>query len=235
MRALLLSLLALGVVHAYQFEMRAHTRRCFREDIPLSTAARLTYKVAQGPGDMAVSVRVEDATGRLLHRKTGADHGVFSFVAPDRAPGRPSWAREDVGEEYYVNDAGDDRAAYSFCFEHARGLHMPKISGGVVSRRVLFDVRFGAESKTEEDYDLLAKEKHLSSTEELFKAVEERVADVVKRIDEMRLRETRMSRLNKRTQRSVLFYSLFACAVIAGAAAAASWASIRQLRKAKLG
>lgn len=227
---------------ALQFFLEARTKRCFKEDIPLSTDAVFSYTIAQGTGAMPVAVRVMDINGKRIHERDEADHGVFTIRAPDDKPAvkeHGNWALRDEDKEeeaFFRNnpDALDNRVPYVFCFEHV-GSYMPRLSRGEsgTKRRVLFEVKFGAGSHDQGFYDKLAKEKHLSSTEELFRVVEDRVTDIVRLIDEMRQRDMRMAIISARTSRSVAWYSILACAVIAAGAAFASYSSLKFLRVEK--
>lgn len=226
----------------FQFFLPAKTKKCFREDVPLSTDAALTYTVAQGDGEMHISLRVTDMTGTVMHSKDSIDHGVFSFRSPDRIPGveeKGNWAlhddeKDEDDEEYFravPGGAGDDRVSYRFCFEHSAGI---SLRGGNLRRRIIFQVRSGSDAKTMEYYDKLAKEKHLSSTEELFRVVEDRVSDIVKAIDEMRQRELRLKHLTSKTNGTVFWYSFLACFSIFIGALISSFGTFQHLHREKI-
>lgn len=239
-----LSLLLATCAFSLQFFLESKSRKCFREDIPLHTDATLTYTVAQGDGEMPISLRVTTAAGSVVHQKDSIDHGVFSFRSPDRIPGvaeRDSWAlkdddRDEDDDAYWSkagpDAAGDDRVSYRFCFAHAgSGI---SLRGKTVKRRVIFDVKAGSDARTMEYYDKLAKEKHLSSTEELFRVVEDRVSDIVRLIDEMRQRELRLDHMSTKTNRIVAWYSALACGAIAAGAALSSYVTFKTLHREKV-
>lgn len=239
-----LTLLLATCAFSFQFFLEAKSRKCFREDVPLRTDATLTYTVAQGDGDMPIMLRVTNAAGAVIHQKDSIDHGVFSFRSPDRIRGvaeRDSWAlkddENDEDDDAYWNNAGpdavgDDRVSYRFCFEHAgSGI---SLRGKTVKRRVIFDVKAGSGAKTMEYYDKLAKEEHLSSTEELFRVVEDRVSDIVRLIDEMRQRELRLDHMSSKTDRIVAWYSALACGAIATGAALSSYVTFKTLHREKV-
>lgn len=241
---LLVALLLASTVQSFQFVLESKTRKCFREDIPLRSDATITYTVAQGDGDMPISLRITDSTGRIVLHKDAIDHGVFSFRSPNSLPGvaeRDSWAlkddEDDEDDAAYWNKAGpdaagDDRTSYRFCFEHvAAGI---SLRAQAMKRRVIFDVKSGNDVRTMEYYDKLAKEKHLSSTEELFRVVEDKVSDIVRLIDEMRQRELRMAHLSSRTSRVVAWYSALACVAITTGAVITSVATFKTLHREKV-
>lgn len=228
---------------AYQFYLDAHRKKCFHEDLPLNTNARFTYTVTQGDGEMPVSLRVTDLARKVIYDKQNVDHDVFSFQTLPTIPGvreRRNWALTDDDsneddEGYYramSDGAGDDRSRYVFCFSHSSALHLPRLGRhGATKRKILFRVDAGSNTKTQEDYDKLAKESHLSSTEELFKVVEDRVGEVIGLIDEMRQRELRMEHLNNKTSNTVTMYCTFSCICIALGALYASQVTFKQLSK----
>lgn len=233
-----------GSALGYQFLIEGHNRRCFQEEIPLSAQVLVTYTVMQGPGEAHLSLTIKDMTGKVVLERSEIDHGKFAFTSADSLPDlsvKDSWAMkedEETDEKYlqgaHVN-AGDNRLMYSFCFELKNsGVHLPHLHSKDVSRRISFEVRFGADAKTKQYYDELAKEKHLSSTEEMFKAVEDRVAEVVRDVDEMRDRERRMDLLNRKTQRTVIFYSVIACFTVLGGALLSSYATQNYLTRQKV-
>lgn len=234
--------------NALQFFLQARSRKCFREDIPLSTDALLTYTIAQGSGDMPITLRVTDVSGAIVHERRAADHGVVSFSAPDAIPHvhekANTWALRD--DDHDEDDAGllrvipgavgDNRVPYSVCFEHPRTLHLPRLTGrdAVPRRRVIFTLKYGTQSRGQEFYDKLAKEKHLSSTEELFRVVEDRVGEIVRGIDELRQRELRITHMAHNTSRGVVGYSILACITIVVGAVYASSATASFLSKKKV-
>lgn len=229
---------------SFQFILDSKTRKCFREDIPLRSDASITYTVAQGDGDMPISLRITDSSGHIVHHKDGIDHGVFSFRSPNALPGvaeRDGWALKDDDQDendnaYWnnagVDAAGDDRMSYRFCFEHV-GVGI-SLRSRAMKRRVIFDVKSGNDVKTMEYYDKLAKEKHLSTTEELFRVVEDKVSDIVRHIDEMRQRELRMDHAGTRTSNIVAWYSAMACGAIVMGAAVTSYATFKTLHREKV-
>lgn len=232
---------------SFQFYLEAKSRKCFREDIPLATEAILTYNIAQGDGEMPINLRITDATGRLIHQKQGIDHGVFTFQAPDQIPGvreKDSWAlhdddRDEDDAAYWramPEGAGDNRVTYRFCFQHVSPLGLPhwSLGGRTIRRRVIFNIKAGADAKTIEYYDRLAKEEHLSSTEELFRVVEDHVSDIVRLIDEMRQRELRLDHMTVETNRVVVWYSILTCLAIALGAWFTSYGTFRQLSRQKV-
>lgn len=231
---------------SFQFFLEAKTRKCFREDIPLRMDAIFTYNVAQGEGDMPISLRISDSTGRVIYDKLNVDHGVYSFRTPDQIPGvneKDGWAlhddeRDEEDAAYWranPDGAGDDRVSYRFCFEHFTHLGLPKLSfgGKTAKRKVIFEVKSGVDTRTLEYYDKLAKEKHLSSTEELFRVVEDRVSDIVRLIDEMRQRELRLDHLTSNTTRLVHWYSVLTCFSIIIGAGLTSYGTFNQLKRRK--
>lgn len=229
-----------------QFFLLAKTKKCFREDIRLGAGALLTYNVAQGDGEMHIVLSITDMTGKVIHSRDSIDHGVFSFKAPDRIPGlaeKDNWAlhddeKDENDDAYYrtVGGAGDDRVWYSFCFEHSAGMRMPSLSlrGTQWRRRIIFDIKFGSNTREMDYYEKLAKEKHLSSTEALFRVVEDRVTSIVHLIDEMRQRELRLSHLSSETNGAVFWYSMLACFSIFVGAMFSSYATVRHLSREKV-
>ncbi len=231
--------------HGYQFEIEGSARRCFEEEIPLSTKVVVTYTALQGSGEAPMSLKITNMHGAELYNRDHIMSGSFVFTTADTMPGlskEDSWSMkdEDAVDEKFLKavpeGAGDNRLVHKLCFEQRlTGMHLPHLSASKDPvRRVIFDVKFGADSKTKEDYDQLAKEKHLSNTEEMFKAVEDLVSDVVKDIDEMRQRERRMDLLNRKTQNLVLWYSAFACFCVLGGALYSSYATRTFLSREKI-
>eukprot|EP00177_Eucheuma_denticulatum_P008149 GFKZ01014840.1.p1 GENE.GFKZ01014840.1~~GFKZ01014840.1.p1 ORF type:complete len:252 (-),score=14.92 GFKZ01014840.1:409-1164(-) len=241
-------LLLIASTHSFQFYLDAKSRKCFREDLPLSMESVFKYTVAQGEGDMPIALRITDSLGHLVHEKGNIDHGVFTFRTPDSLPGlrenKDRWAlhddeRDEEDDAYWranPGGAGDNRLSYRFCFEHSTTMGLPNLSfgGRAMRRTVIFSILAGPDTKTMEYYDKLAKEKHLSSTEELFRVVEDRVSDIVRLIDEMRQRELRLDHMSVKTNRTVLWYSLFTCLTIAAGALATSYGTFRQLSRQKV-
>lgn len=230
-----------------QFSLEAKSKKCFKEDIPLNTDALFSYTVAQGDGDMPVSIRISDVEGKVILSRSSVDHGIFSFRSLDRIPGvkeKDNWAlhdddKDEDDEAYFralPDGAGDNRVPYIFCFDNRPSLHLPRLSlrAQVPRRKILFSVRAGAESKTAEYYDDLAKEKHLSSTEELFRVVEDRVSDVVRLVDEMRQRELRLDHINHQTERVVTWYSILTCVLIGVGALFSSHFTFKHLSREKI-
>lgn len=147
--------------------------------------------------------------------------------------------RDEQDDAYWramPEGAGDDRVTYRFCFEHESPLGLPHWSfrGKTIRRRVIFDVKSGSDAKTMEYYDKLAKEKHLSTTEELFRVVEDRVSDIVRLIDEMRQRELRLDHMTVKTNRVVVWYSVLTCLAIAVGAWLTSYGTFKQLSRQKV-
>lgn len=233
--------------NALQFVLQAKSRKCFREDVPLSTETMLTYTVAQGLGEMPVSLSVRDISGKSILDRQAIDHGVFTFRSPDEIPAvnqKSDWSLRDdyegTDDDAYFQaipgGAGDDRIPYYFCFQHLSSMHFPSFhfSGHPHQRRIIFSVRSGADAKTLEYYDKLAKEKHLTSTEEAFNIVEDRVSEIVRLVDEMRERELRLDHLNKRTQHAVTLYSTITCISVAVGAIYSSYATFKHLARQKV-
>lgn len=223
----------------YQFILESRSKRCFREDIPLGTEALFTYTIAQGSGDMTVNVRVTDALGKEQHKHVEADHGSPTVRVPERFPtyrGQNEWSirDDDKGDgadalmRQYPDAVGDNRMPYFFCFEHPTSLHLPRLSSreNAVRRRVIFDVKYGTESRGKEFYDELAKEKHLTTTEEMFHVVEDRVSEVIRKIDEMRQREHVMDYMSAKTSQLVGLYGVLACVAIGVGAVFTSHATL---------
>lgn len=244
--AVWLLLLVLTPVQGYQFVLEAKSRRCFREDIPLGSEALFTYTIAQGGGEMAVNVRVTDALGKEQHRHLEADHGAPTIRVPDQFPtyhGHNEWSirDDDKGDgadtlmRQYPDAVGDNRMPYFFCFEHRSSLHLPLLSSrdGTVRRRVIFDVKYGAETRGKKFYDDLAKEKHLSNTEEMFHVVEDRVSEVIRKIDEMRQREHVMDYMSAKTSQLVGLYGVLACVAIGVGAVFTSYATLNAANQDK--
>lgn len=232
--------------NGYQFYLDAKQKKCFKEDIPLSADARFTYTITQGDGEMPVTVRLLDMSGNVLFSKESADHGLFTFRSPDTIPGlseKNSWAlhddEHDEDDDTYFRKlpegAGDNRMPFVVCFQNppASMFHL-SVHATHPKRRILFSIKYGAESKTMQDYDKLAKEKHLSSTEELFRIVEDRVSEIVRMVDEMRERELRMNHLTVRTTNTVTWYSIFTCICIAIGAVYSSHATFNYLSRRKV-
>lgn len=235
---------ALGA-HGYQFQMEGSARRCFDEEIPLSADVLVTYTAVQGSGEATVSLKITDMNGKVIHSQDHLTSGKHGFKTADTLPymsKEDSWSMKDDDRldqkamDAVGDSAGDNRLKYKFCFEQRQsGMHMPHLHAVQEPlRRIIFSVNFGADSKTKEYYDQLAKEKHLSNTEEMFKVVEDLVAEVVKEIDEMRQRERRMVLLNKKTNGVVLWYSAFACFFVIGGAFISSYATRSFLSTEKL-
>lgn len=212
--------------------------------MPLSTKSFLKYTVAQGDGEMPVSIRVTDMTGAVIHEQKEIDHNVFSFQSLESIPGvakHNDWAlRDDDQDDGYdrvlPDGAGDDKIPYTICFEHSAGFRVPHLSlnGSPPRRRIMMELRSGTDARTMEDYERLAKEKHLSSTEKLFSVVEDRVSTVVKGIEEMRQREGRLNHVSGKTTRVVTMYSLIACASIAAGSIFSSYATYKHLVREKV-
>lgn len=226
---------------AFQFILNAHTKRCFREDVPFGMKAVFTYTIAQGSGAMPVNVRVTDGLDHEVQARAEADHGVITFQVPSSVPDELSHDDHDESESaserlfrLFPDAVGDNRLPYLFCFEHPRWLHLPHLtSSSVPKRRIIFSVAYGVHAKGKEFYDELAKEKHLSNTEELFRVVEDRVTDIVRLVDEMRQRETLMGDLTQRTTLTVSLYSAFACLAISVGALYTSYWTVQFLAKDK--
>lgn len=223
----------------YQFILESRRKRCFQEDIPLGTEALFTYTIAQGSGAMPVNVRVTDALGREEYKHPEADHGTRTVRVPDRFPsykGANEWSirDDDKGDDVdnlfrqYPDAVGDNRMPYFFCFEHPSSIHLPLLAvrDTAPRRRIIFSVKYGTETRGREFYDDLAKEKHLSSTEEMFRVVEDRVSEVIRKIDEMRQREHVMDLASTRTSRLVVLYGVLACVAISVGAVFTSYATI---------
>lgn len=236
---------ALSCANGYQFIMQGATQRCFEEEIPLATNVLVTYTVLQGTGEAPMSLKITDSQGRSLLDKDHVTSGKHVFTTADSLPnlsrdesqsGKDDEALDDKIMRKAPDTQGDSRLKHRFCFElRQTGHHMPHLHAPKEpSRRVIFNVKFGADANTLEYYELLAKEKHLSSTENLFKAVEDLVSDVVKEIDEMRTRERRMETLNNKTRRIVLWYSAFACLIVISGALYSSSATRSFLTREKI-
>lgn len=226
---------ALGA-HGYTFQIEGSARRCFDEEIPLSADVVVTYTALQGIGEAPVSLRITDMSGATVHNQDHITSGKVAFKTVETLPymsKEDSWSMKDDDRidqkamDAAPDSAGDNRLKYQFCFEQRQtGMHMPHLHAVTEPvRKIIFSIKFGADSKTKEYYDHLAKEKHLSNTEEMFKVVEDLVAGVVKEIDEMRQRERRMVLLNKKTNGIVLWYSAFACFFVIGGAFLSSYAT----------
>lgn len=254
MRVIFLSTLLLHLcseIVGIQFFLESHTKKCFREDIPLGMNTVFTYTVAQGSGAMAVNVYVTNGLEKQISYRPEADHGVITFQSSpassnDRNRGGNSnnnWAirNEDNENEMdrlmkeYPETVGDKRLPFFFCFEHPRSLHLPHLSlhGSSPKRRIIFTVNFGIHARGQKYYDELAKEKHLSSTEELFRVVDDRVNDIVRLIDEMRQRDARMQYASETTSRSVVMYSALACLAISVGAVYTSFWTLNYLGRDK--
>lgn len=235
------------ICNGIQFFLEARTRRCFREDVPLKTNAIFTYTIAQGEGTMPVTVKVTNALEHKIAERQEADHGVLTFQTPERFPNAQegtNWALRDDDKQddsdrlfrQFPDAIGDDRLPYFFCFEHPRSLRLGlSMRESPIKRRIIFEVKYGAQSHTQQFYDDLAKEKHLSNTEELFRVVEDRVTEIVRLVDEMRQRERRMSKVTERTSQAVANYSALACFAIIFGGIYTSYCVIRFLRKDKIG
>lgn len=196
---------------------------------------------------MHISLRVTDMTGKEIHSHKSIDHGVFSFKAPDQIPGlreKGNWAlhddEKDEDDDAYFRTvpggAGDNRVWYRFCFEHSSGMGLPNLSlrGTTLRRRIIFEVKAGSGTKTMDYYEKLAKEQHLSSTEELFRVVEDRVSEIVRLIDEMRQRELRINHMSEKTNGAVFWYSVLACLSIFVGAMVSSYATVKHLSREKV-
>lgn len=231
---------------AIQFFLEARTKRCFREDVPLNTDVVFTYTIAQGSGAMPVNVMIIDAFARKVGERNEADHGVITFHTPKHIPdgsdGNKWSIRDDDRQDdsdrlyrLYPDAVGDNRLPYFFCFEHPRSLYIPRLSmrDSVVKRRVIFTVTHGLQSRGKKFYDDLAKEKHLSTTEELFHEVEDRVTDIVRLIDEMSQREKHMSQMTEKNSKAVALYSALACLAITIGALYTSYWTLRFLSRDK--
>ncbi|KAI0566645.1 hypothetical protein FGB62_7g530 [Gracilaria domingensis] len=193
---------------------------------------------------MPVSVRVMDMTGKVILVRQAVDHGVFTFQSPDKIPNVPQkndWSLrdEDTDDDAYFRaipgGAGDNRVPYMFCFEHVSSLHFPhlQVHGRAQERQIIFGIKTGADTKNMEYYDKLAKERHLTTTEESFHIVEDRVSEIVRLVDEMRERELRMDHMNRRTQRMITAYAVITCISIAAGAAYSSYVTFKHLHQEK--
>lgn len=236
---------AWSVATGYQFRMAGASRRCFTEEIPLSTDVLVTYTVVQGTGEAPISLKITGLKGAQLYQRDYVSSGTFAFTTADRLPNlsrEESWsvkddeALDDKMERQNRDRQGDNRIQHEFCFEQRlTGHRMPHLHARKEpSRHVIFDVKFGMDSKNVEYYEQLAKEKHLSSTEKLFKAVEDLVDEAVRDIDEMRMRERRLEMMNLKTQRVVLWYSSFACFIVVVGALLSSSATRSFLSREKI-
>ncbi|CAN8072788.1 unnamed protein product [Agarophyton chilense] len=245
---LVLSVLILFIflqsLNAFQFILPEKTRKCFQEDVPLSTKILFTYTVAQGTGEMPVSLRIMDMTGKAIVVRQAIDHGLFAFRSPDRIPNVPQrndWSLrdDDTDDDAYFraipDGAGDNRVRYTFCFEHASSLHFPhlRVHGHAQERQIIFSIKSGTDAKTLEYYDKLAKEWQLTTTEKAFHIVEDSVSEIVRLVDEMRERELRVDHINKRTQRMVTMYAILTCTLIAAGAVYSSYATFTHLSQEK--
>lgn len=165
------------------------------------------------------------------HRSTLATHRSTWSLSRDDVDSNTNTNTHN--HDTLMNDAtdkllstGDGRIPYLFCFQHdaKRRLFAGHASGGKVQRRIIFDVKYGADARGQQYYDELAKEKHLSSTQELFQVVDDRVNQIVRLIDEMRLRENHRLNVTQTTSRTVSLYSLLACiSVTLGAIYTSYW------------
>lgn len=165
---------------------------------------------------------INDLVEQVSSRRENAaqHHNTWSLSKDDEAnPRRDDALMSDGADKLLSTDSlGDRRIPYMFCFQHdsssSRRL-FPRLKHAEHSRRrVIFTVAFGANAKGQQYYDELAKEKHLSSTEELFQVVDDRVNEIVRLIDEMRQREYRMKYVTETTTQTVSMYSLLACITI---------------------
>lgn len=188
-----------------------------------------------------MSLKAFGHDGSSIYNQEHITSAKFGFTSSDTLPGITQKELEDHEDETKTDDKvlrnkpedGGNTLRYTFCFEQkATGHHMPSLHASKEpSRRIIFNVKFGTDAKTLEYYRQLAKEKHLSTTEQLFKAVEDQVSDVIKDIDDMRTRERRMDHLNKKTSALVLWYSLSACLFVVGGAVLSSFATQSFLMK----
>ncbi len=225
--------------------MEGAQRRCFTEDIPLSSKAIVTYTVLQGIGEAPMSMKATSPKGEVLHDRDHVSSGKFAFETPDHAPGLTQEESVDTKDDDKLetklirNDPdglGDNNLKYTFCFEQRlTGHHMPHLHAPKEpARRVIFNIKYGTDAKTLEYYEQLAKEKHLTSAEALFKSVEDQVYQVIHEIDEMRTRERRMDMLNRKTSSIVLWYCCSACLFVVAGALMSSFATQSVLVKKNL-
>lgn len=229
----------------YQFMMEGAQRRCFTEDIPLSSKAIVTYTVLQGTGEAPMSMKAISHTGEVIHDRDYVSSGKFAIETPNHLPGLTKEESvdtkddEDLEMKLIRNDPdglGDNNLKYKFCFEQrVTGHHMPSLHAQKQpSRKVIFNVKYGSDAKTIEYYEQLAKEKHLTTAEAMFKTVEDQVYQVIHEIDEMRTRERRMDMLNRHTSSIVLWYCSSACVLVVAAAIFSSFATQSVLTKKNL-
>lgn len=226
-----------------QFILYEKSKSCFKEDFPLSTDVKFTYNVAQGDGEMPVNIYILDENQNTILSRKSVDHGVHGFKTPSKLPAtriKNEWTMhdDDKPEANFASDddLGDNHLTYSFCFEHRGSVHLPHLSfrSKTQQRRVLFEINSGADMKDTAYYESLAKEKHLTSTEELFQVVEDRVSEIVRLIDEMQQRGQQMDHLSSRTTNSVTVYNILSCTIILVAAFIASHSTIAFFWKSKM-
>lgn len=138
----------------------------------------------------------------------------------------------------------DKTDLFSFCFgktqQDGSGLfHVFSHIGlsnteNMASRRVIFDIRYGAEAEAIADIDGLAKETHLSESEKLFDAINHHVIQVKDNIDSMRRRARRMEKMTNKTTNIVRTYSIAACLTILIGAVVTSMSTQATLKQKKL-
>lgn len=154
-------------------------------------------------------------------------------------------AEDREGDFFLGGSADDKRDVYNFCFgksstDGVGTFHvLPRMSVGSrpadgLRRRVLFDVRVGADVQELDVYNTLAKEQHLMKNEEILNAINNQMTDVSRKIDEMKSRANEMDQLNDVTSRFVTFWCVFACVIIVTLAIVQSQATKETFKRHKL-
>jgi hypothetical protein len=155
---------------------------------------------------------------------------------PQAPPSVGSAAKATVHQDLYSFCFGKTLTAGAGLFHlfprRAHGGGRP--NGGAQRRRVIFELKTGAEAQTRSEVQLLAKELHLKESELLFAQVHSHVAAVVRQVDDMRARARETDDVHSRTSALVSLYSILACVCILLSAGISAYGTQSTLRERKV-
>mmetsp|Transcript_38710 Transcript_38710/g.152872 ORF Transcript_38710/g.152872 Transcript_38710/m.152872 type:complete len:177 (+) Transcript_38710:569-1099(+) len=155
---------------------------------------------------MPVDFSVVDEDGKAIYQKAGISHGRFSFTTP-------SAGGSNYEDDYYDYEADDYGASghsnmkYEVCFSN-----VPKGGGDTKQKRkVAFKILKGAMTT---DHFKDKQESEFSDVEGQLEDLNDELSELMADLEEVRLREDDLRRVNEKINKQVLFYSVTACVIM---------------------